>query len=57
MSAVFFYERKMSAVIFESAIESAALVSGKERRVSGARKNDERAKGLLINVWRKFSLE
>ena len=31
---------------------SAALNFGKERRVSGAHKNDERTKGLVLNLFR-----
>ena len=43
----------MSAAIFMSSGESAALNFGRERRVSGAHKNDERTKGLNIRVSEK----
>ena len=51
MSAGIFVSAGESAahIFKKSAIMSAALNFGKERRVSGAHKNDERTKGLSIN--------
>ena len=45
-----FVSAKRALLIFESASESAAHNFGKERRVSGAHRNDERTHALIILI-------